>query len=89
MLRAVIGDSLLACLHRQVIIDNAKAPGRQSRIQRVERLNRGFIQVAIQSQNRDAVDRGVVQGVLEPTRQKANLLIKQSVTLEIRPDFRL
>ncbi len=60
MSRAVISDSLLTRLHRKVVIDDAETPGGQSRVERVERLYRGFVEVAVNPQYSDAINRGIV-----------------------------
>src|SRR5271169_5010749 len=75
MFRAVVGDSLLTRLHRVVVINDAETPGGQSRVERIERLYRGFIEVAIKPQYSDAINRGVVQRVFEPPRKKADPVI--------------
>jgi hypothetical protein len=49
----------------------------------VERLYRGFVQVAIKPQYSDAINRGIVQRVFEPARKKADPVIEQPVALEI------
>ncbi len=52
-----------------------KPPGGQSRVERVERLYRGFIEVAVKPQKSDAINRGIVQRVFEPARKKADAVI--------------
>jgi hypothetical protein len=42
MFRAVVRDSLPTRLNRVVVINDAETPGGQSRVERVERLYRGF-----------------------------------------------
>src|SRR5271155_3031174 len=88
MFRAVVGDSLPTRHKVVVVINDAETPGGQSRVERIERLYRGFIEVAIKPQYSDAIDRGVAQRVFEPARKKADLVIEQPVALEIRPDLR-
>src|SRR5271169_2176574 len=89
MFRAVVGDSLPTRHEVAVVINDAETPGGQSRVERVERLYRGFIEVAIKPQYSDAINRGVVQRVFEPARKKADLVIEQAVALKVRPDLRL
>ncbi len=88
MLRAVVRDSLPTRFEDVVIINNAETPGGQSRVERVERLYRRFVKVAIKPQYSDAFDRGIVQRVFEPAGKKADLVIQQPVALEIRSDLR-
>ena len=57
MLSAVVGDSLSTRLNHVVVVDDAETAGRQSRVERVERLYRRFVQVAIKPQDSDAIDR--------------------------------
>jgi hypothetical protein len=87
MFRAVVRDSLPTRLNH-VVINDAETPGGQSRVERVERLYRGFVEVAVKPQHSDAINRGIGQRVFEPARKKADLVIEQPVALEIRPDLR-
>src|ERR1700752_4629065 len=86
MFRAVVGDGF-PTRRNFVVIDDAETPGGQSRVERVERLYRGFVKVAVKPQYSDAINRGIGQRVFEPARKKANLVIPQPVALEIRSDF--
>src|SRR3954453_10222964 len=86
---AVVGDGSPACLDRVIVVDDAEATGRQPRVEPVERLNRGLVQVAIEPQYGDALDRGVVKGVLEPTGKEADLPVQQPVPFEVGLDVRL
>ena len=88
MFRAVVGDSLPTRRDRVVVINDAETPGGQSRVERVERLYRGFVEITIKPQYSDAINRGIGQRVFEPARKKADLVIEQPVALEICPDFR-
>src|SRR6476660_7975009 len=88
MCRTVIRDSLPTRFNRVVVINDAETPGRHSRVERVERLYRGFVEVAIKPQYSDAINRGVIKRVFEPPRKKADLVIQQAVAPEIRPNFR-
>jgi hypothetical protein len=85
---AVVGDSLFTGLDGPVVINNAKATGRKSRVEGVKGLNGGFVEVAIESQHSDAIDRGFGERVFEPAGQKPNAIIEEAVTVEIRPDIR-
>src|ERR1700753_2524498 len=59
---AVISDSLPAVM-KLVIVNDAKAARRQSRVEPVQRLNRRFIQVTIETQYRGRLERRILQGV--------------------------
>jgi len=59
MFCAVVRDSLPTRL-KHVVINDAKTPGGQSRVERVERLYRGFVEVAVNPQYSDAINRGIV-----------------------------
>lgn len=87
MFGAIVRDSLLARVNCMVIVYDAEAAGRQFRIERIERLNRGFVEVAIQPQDSNAVYRSNVQGVFEPARQKADSVIEHPIALKVSFDF--
>ena len=76
--RAVVRDGLPTRFKRVVVINYAETPGRQPRVERVERLYRRFVEVAIKPQYGDAFDRRIVQRVLEPARKKADLVVQQA-----------
>jgi hypothetical protein len=75
MFRAVVRDGLPTRRNHVVVINDAETPGGQSRVERVERLYRGFVEVAIKPQYSDAINRGIVQRVFEPARKKADLVV--------------
>ena len=87
MFRAVFRHGVPTPL-KHIVINDAETPGGQSRVERVERFQRGFVEVAIKPQQSDAINRGIGQRVFEPARKKADLVIEQPIALEICPDFR-
>ena len=85
MFRAVVGDSLPTRFDRVVVINDAETPGGQPRVERVERLYRGFVEITVKPQYSDAINRGIGQRVFEPARKKADLVIQQPVALGNSP----
>src|SRR5262245_2385246 len=85
----VLGDAVAAAVvaHRfpagddgAVVVHDAEAAGRELRIERGQGLPGGGIEVAVQPEHGQAVDRRLGKRVPEPAGQKANLPVEQSVT---------
>ena len=65
-----------------VVIHDHVAAGRKLRVERFERDHRRFVHVAVQAEDRKALDRGARQGVAEPALQEAHLVVQEAVAGE-------
>ena len=73
----------LAAGWQDVVVDYDEAAASDPMIERLQRVHRRSVHIAVKTQDGELLDWGLGQGVLEPTRQKGDLLVKQSEALEV------
>jgi hypothetical protein len=59
-----------------IIVDDHETSWNHFVVQRIQGVHRRLIQISVQPQQRKLVDRGLWQGVAEPTLEESNLPIK-------------
>src|SRR5208337_262010 len=75
---AAIGPGLLT-----IVIYNNIPARRQSVVEMLQAVSRGFVIVSIKPNNRKPLDRCQGQRILKPPLQKPNAVIQQAINLEV------
>lgn len=84
---AIVVDGLLATFELAVVVDDAEPTGRQFRVGALDRLDGRLVHIAIEAHHRQILDRRARQGVLEPTDQKLDLIVQETIASEVAFDL--
>src|SRR5437763_10699891 len=82
---AEIVDRLLAGRNHAVVVDDHISAPRHPVVQIREGIHRRFVQISVEPQDRQLLDRRIRQRVAEPSLKEPDLLVEQLVALEIVP----
>src|SRR5580704_14862278 len=86
LLRSVVQHGLPASRRDTEIIDDHKAPGRELWVQMLQRQIGGFVQIAVQPDQRKTTASQRRQSVAEQTLDEHDLVVQQTVAIEIGLD---
>src|SRR5581483_4536216 len=75
-------DRLTARRTRVIVVDDHEAARCEQRVQRPERIHGRLVEIAVESQQRELLDRRERQRVAEPALEEAHLVVEQSVAAE-------
>jgi hypothetical protein len=81
--RAVVLDRLLTPFELAVVVHDEEPAGLQLRIESLDRGHCAFVHVPIESRDRESLDWGLRQRVLEPALEETHLFVEEPVAVQI------
>ena len=85
MFLAIIQDRLTADRDSTPVVDDAITAGRPFRVGVDQTIHCRLVQIPVQAKYGDAFDWRIWQRVFEPTLQKLDLIVKQTVRIKQEP----